>query len=127
MYHKIVNKFDVECLERAMEQGNIMNGIPRELSEKVIGAIRETVGIFDEYYGGMRHPEASLGGDVILLPTIQDTELFYDEILKHYNLNEEYAESVDTVAEGDNIKFLQQTYLLSSDFGIVLVLPMEEE
>jgi hypothetical protein len=127
MYHKIVNKFDVDCLEASITKGRLMNDIPVELKEEVMRAIRGTVSILDEYYGETRHPDSDLGGYTILLPTLQDTELFYDNIIKHYNLNIEYAESVDVLADSGNIKFIQQTYILSSDFGIILVLPLPEE
>lgn len=126
MYHKIVNKFDVDCLEQCMYQSELLNASSSEIKASVMASIKDTVGIFDEYYGASRHPENDLGGFVIFMPTIHDTELFYAKILDHYNLTEECAESIDIVADWGNIKFIQQTYLLSSDFGIVLVLPMME-
>ncbi len=124
MYHKIVNKFDVDCLEKSITMGKLMNDIPTEVKKKVMGAIREIISILDEYYGEARHPDSDLGGFLIFLPAEQDTEMFYDKIMKHYNLDMEYAESVDVVADDGNIKFIQQTYILSSDFSIILVLPM---
>ncbi len=123
MYHKIVNIFDVDCLEASISKGKLTNDIPAEGKEKVMGAIRETVSIFDDYYGESRHPESDLGGFLMFLPTVQDTEMFYDKILNHYCLKVAYAEIDEEIAVSGKIKFRQQTFLLSSDFGIVIVYP----
>ena len=114
----------MDFLDAINTKGRFINYFPVVLKEEVMRAIRGTVSILDEYYGETRHPDSDLGGYTILIPTLQDTELFYDKIMKHYNLDIEYAESVDVVADDGNIKFIQQTYILSSDFGIILVLPM---
>lgn len=123
MYYKIVNKFDADCLEFSIINGSLMNDIQVEVKKKVMGAIRETVSILDEYYGESRHPESDLGGFLIFLPTLQDTEMFYDEILKHYSLDVTYTEVDEELAVSGNIKFRQQTFLLSSDYGLVIVYP----
>lgn len=123
MYQKIVNKYDVEFLDASITKGRLMNDIPAEVKEKVMEVIRETVSIFDDYYGESRHPESDLGGCLIFLPTVQDTEMFYDKILNHYSIEVAYAEVDEEIAVSDNIKFRQQTFLLSSDFGIVIVYP----
>lgn len=126
MYYKIVNEFDVDCLNHSITHGTLMNDIPAEIQEVVIGSIHSTVSIFDDYYGASRHPESDLGGFLIFLPTLDDSELFYTRILNQYNLKEDYSESIDIIAEFGNIKFIQQTYILSSDYGIVLVLPLDK-
>jgi hypothetical protein len=123
MYYKIVNKFDVECLEQSVNQGKVMEGVSSESREKVMEAIRQTISIFDKYYGEQRHPESDLGGYLMFLPTLQDTELFYVKILNHYHLSVECAEVTEEVATSGNLKFIQQTFLLSSDYGIVILYP----
>lgn len=123
MYHKIVNKFDVDCIETSITKGRLMKDIPTEVKERVMGAIRETVSIYDEYYGESRHSERDLGGFLMFLPTLQDKELFYGKILKHYNLDVAYSEVDEEIAVSDNLKFRQQTFLLSSDYGLVIVYP----
>jgi hypothetical protein len=123
MYHKIVNKFDVDCLEASITMGRLMKDIPAEVKEKIMGATRETVSILDEYYGETRNPESNLGGFLMFLPTVQDTEMFYDKILKHYSIEVAYAEADEEVAASGDIRFRRQTFLLSSDYGIIIVYP----
>jgi hypothetical protein len=123
MYYKLVNKFDVECLEECLEQGDILDGIISECKVKVIDTIRQTVNIFDEYYSASRHPESDLGGFLFFLPTLQDTKLFYNKILNYYNLDVAYAEVDEEIAISGSIIFRLQTFLLSSDYGLVIVYP----
>ena len=123
MYYKLVNKFDVECLEECLEQGDILDGIISECKVKVIDTIRQTVNIFDEYYSASRHPESDLGGFLFFLPTLQDTKLFYNKILNYYNLDVVYAEVDEEIAISGSIIFRLQTFLLSSDYGLVIVYP----
>ncbi len=123
MYHKIVNKFDVDCLEVSITQGSLINVISPEVKDKVIGTIREAVTIFDEYYGAARHPESDLGGFLIFIPSLSDKELFYNKILNYYNLDVTYAEIDEELINFNDIKFRQQTFLVSSDYGIVIVYP----
>jgi hypothetical protein len=123
MYYKIVNRFDVECLGQSVYQGNVMEGVSTEYKEKVMEAIRKTINIFDEYYGEQRHPESDLGGYLMFLTTLQDTELFYEKILMHYHLSAECAEVTEEITTSGNLKLIQQTFLLSSDYGIVILYP----
>lgn len=125
MYYKIVNRFDVECLLQSINHKKVMEEVATECREIVMDVIQQTISIFDEYYGEERHPERDLGGYLFFLSTLQDTELFYDKILNHYNLDVEYAEIDEEIAVSDNIKFRQQTFLLSSDYGLVIVFPKQ--
>jgi hypothetical protein len=125
MYYKIVNRFDVECLLQSINHEKVMEEVTAGCREKVMDVIQQTISIFDEYYGEKRHPERDLGGYLLYLPTLQDTKLFYDKILKHYNLDVVYAEIDEEIAVSDNIKFRQQTFLLSSDYGLVIVFPKQ--
>ena len=100
-----------------------MDGIVSGCKEKVFDAIWQTVSILDEYYEASRHPESDLGGFLIFIPTLQDTKLFYNKILNNYNLDIAYAEIDEEIALSGSIKFRQQTFLLSSDYGLVIVYP----
>lgn len=123
MYYKIVNRFDVDCLEDSISQNRLMIDVQAEIKEKVTRAIRDTIAILDEYYGETRLPERDLGGFLIFLPTVQDTQIFYDKILKHFNLDIIYAEIDDEIVASDKIMFRLQIFNLSSDYSLVIVYP----
>lgn len=92
--------------------------------EKLRSSIKEIVWLLAEVYGEFRDPQKDLGGYVIVIEGKED----YTEINTRIHLDmekEAIPEYVDRIRCGDGMVFTISLILLSTDYSIVLVAPMD--
>ncbi|SEV93628.1 hypothetical protein [[Clostridium] fimetarium] len=128
MYYKIVNHFDIECLEDFNQYQLLKTNVIDEKDKlrnfaNVIENAKSTIETFDDNYGATRHPGADLGGYVLIFPTIEHTELFLEKIMGQYSLQPECVEFQDILEQDGKMEWVMQIYILSSDYCLVLIFP----
>jgi hypothetical protein len=95
------------------------------MPSKVIDEIEKVISILDTYYGTERDFQNDDGGYIlIMLPDVMNiSESKRSMFLEKYSIQEDTAEYHDVVADG-NTEWHTELYLISNDYGIVLVYPM---
>ncbi len=88
------------------------------LPTKVMESIKESVDILESFYGVDRDIEADLGGYVAIIQSPSDIEELKENLLDIY---EEIPELVERVTTCNNEVWLKLTFIMSSDYGIVVV------
>lgn len=88
------------------------------LPTTVIESIKESVDILESFYGVDRDIEVDLGGYVAIIQSPSDIEELKENLLDIY---EEIPELVERVTTCNNEVWLKLTFIMSSDYGIVVV------
>ncbi|HII4415234.1 hypothetical protein ACSXC4_14910 (plasmid) [Clostridium perfringens] len=91
----------------------------RELSNypvEVIKSISEIIDILNENYGENRDVDKDLGGDVLVVESIEDVKELKNGILK--DILPEYT---DKIICSEGVNYTSSLFLLSSDFSVVVI------
>ncbi|MBO5208289.1 MAG: hypothetical protein J6B68_02980 [Lachnospiraceae bacterium] len=96
------------------------------LSEEVLASLHEKVKILDSNYGDSRDLEKDLGGYCVVFPTRTDWKEAYQEILNKHHIQKELYEYREQLTGGENC-WIEELYIISSDYGIVLFYPKQTE
>ena len=112
MIYKIWKHEQIDCLQNTFisleSQTEFCN---TDCIQKVIKTLQEYVKILADNYGADRNPDSSLGGWIAV---------FLDENF----LNPKLAEVQEIIVDcGNNIHWLLEIYIVSSDFSYILVFP----
>ena len=90
-----------------------------ELNEypmKVISNISVVIEILNENYGANRNVDKDLGGDVLVVESIEDVKELKNGILK--DILPEYT---DKIICSEGVNYTSSLFLLSSDFSVVVI------
>lgn len=98
------------------EEGLLKN-IPVEVSAKAM----EIATVLDDNYGEERAVEHDLGGYVLILEVAEDVETIKELI----NLEDILPEYVDLITCSNGSKYTNSLMLLSSDYIVSLLIPLE--
>ena len=128
MFYKVVNGFDADMLLEALEDGFVsdIKSMPadyRKACSQANQSLNEQIMRFDEFYDKYRNPDRDLGGFAYFLPTIEDAERFLDKIKEWHHITDMPSEYEDIVAEYHDVEFVEELFILSSDFGLVILYP----
>jgi hypothetical protein len=98
-----------------------------QVIHKVLPTIQEYIGIFESNYSpsNEKDPDTELGGVLYLfVKALNESDPEYKELLSRYHIaSPEYAEIDEVIVSDDVYDYRVQVYILSSDFGIVLIFP----
>lgn len=108
-----MNKLDFGMWQKKV-QGSI--------SDDVIGRVREQINILDEAYGSTRGSR-DMGGYILFFSDKASYDENIDELLAFYNINKDLYEYSDCINEGQDIKWMEELYMLGSDDALVLIHP----
>lgn len=88
----------------------------KNLQSEVIERIKATISILNENYGANRDIEADLGGYVLIVENMVDTQ-----ILKQDKLQVLIPEYTDITECSEGVNWTSSLFLLSSDYAIIVV------
>lgn len=127
MIYKIWKHEQIDCLQNTFisleSQTEFCN---TDCIQKVIKTLQEYVKILADNYGADRNPDSSLGGwiAVFLDENFNTIQYEYKEFLDEHFLNPKLAEVQEIIVDcGNNIHWLLEIYIVSSDFSYILVFP----
>lgn len=124
MYYKITNLTDVECLKRSIKsRKDEIKQEDYDMFLEVMSSIENNINILSENYGDNRDSDSNLGGYLLLFTSTKDEELL-NVIYERYGINQEYAEFDDVLAENEKMQWTSRLFIISSDYGVVIVLPV---
>ena len=98
----------------------------RECVTEIIGIANKYIDILDDNYGKARNPDTSLGGWIALIvdESVEKIEAEYSEFMNRHSLKRELAEVSESIFKCNNeLQWVLEIYIVSSDFGYVLLLP----
>lgn len=93
-----------------------------DLSMEVIAVVREAVTILDAEYGENREASCDLGGYVLVIEAKDEMEQLAE---LHIDVKVDSPEYIDVIACCDGNVFTSSLILLSSDFSVVVIMPLE--
>lgn len=89
--------------------------------DTVLGLLHKRVKTFDEYYSSTRDLEKDLGGYCIIFPSGSSRNgNEYQVFLNQQHVNIEKYEYRDSVWKNEKYCWIEELYLLSSDYGIII-------
>ena len=119
MYHKIGTSKEYQELRKQVSQF---------MPESVWVALADRVKIMDNYYGKDRDIAKDMGGYCVIFPPDQSLDVKeYKGILDKYHLRQgewEYREQL--VSDNVSAVWIEELYLVDSDYGIILFYPLLE-
>ena len=132
MYFKVINRLDVEALRQEAEDGLLWSNESLTSDEKEVcmmslSGVGETIRILDSAYRSDRDAEADLGGFVYFFPSIKDYERYVGRIKDYHHMTGLITEFTDVLSEKEGFQMVSETYILSSDYSIVLVYPVKTQ
>ncbi len=92
-----------------------------QLPEEVIAVVREAVTVLDTEYGANRAADSGYGGYVLVIESEEDFARL-KEI--HLEVEKEIPEYVHSIVCSDGQVFSSSLFLLGSDFGVVVIIPL---
>ena len=118
MYHIIGTVKQMEALS-----ASIMGCIPSQILER----LKQRIETLQECYGADRDLEADLGGYVVLfLSMSQNEQTQRKNILERYQVCDDEYEYRNVIITENNHKWIEELYILSSDYSIVMFYPIFE-
>jgi hypothetical protein len=96
-------------------------GLLKNLPAEIAGKALEIVTILDENYSETRDVEHDLGGYALIAETAEDVKTIKELI----DLEDTLPEYVDLISCKNNDNYTNSLMLLSSDFSISLLIPLE--
>ena len=94
------------------------------LEEEVQTYALEALTILDEEYGTDRDPITDLGGYVVILESQEDIQ----QLAELHNIDlakNPYLEFVDFIYPEKGSRYTASLFLLSSDYGLIIILPYD--
>ena len=114
MYYIVGTKKQYESLYEALE---------KIIPDKVLDSLYKKVTVLDENYGDTRNLQKSLGGYCAVFPTIEDCKKSYQTILDKHFIQAELYEYQEEIMADDRYCWIEELYMISSDYGIVMFYP----
>lgn len=94
----------------------------------VLELIKEKITIFDEWYGSDRDLTEDLGGYCVVFPCVEmRNEEEYQKLMFKFRLQKEQYEYRDILLRQDGFIWVEELFLLSSDYGLVVFYAEKEE
>ena len=128
MYYKLVNRFDVkelqkECVDVELPELSVMSEKRRSAYALLIASVGECVETIVENYGDERKADSDLGGYVYLFPSAEDYRKHIDSVKEFHHITEQLPEYEDVISEAEGIEMVQELFLVSDDFAVILGYP----
>ena len=103
---------------------SIMGYIPRVILER----LKQRIETLQECYGAGRDLEADLGGYVVLFPSMTlEEKTEHRNILEKYHAQDDEYEYQNIISTEDGQEWVEELYILSADYGIVMFYPITAE
>ena len=119
MYHVIGTIKQMERLS-----ASFVNYLPTQIWER----LKEKIEILEQCYGADRDLEADLGGYAVIFPSMSPNEQEeHRNILEKYHAEEHEYEYQDIISTEDGQEWVEELYILSADYGIVMFYPVATE
>ena len=116
MYHVIGTMKQMEALS-----ASLTDCLPSQIWER----LKQRIETLEECYGVDRDLEADLGGYVVSFSSMsQNEQAEHRNILERYHADVNECEFQDVVIVGDEQKWIEELYILSADYGIVMFYPI---
>ena len=116
MYHVIGTVEQMEELS-----ASIKDCLPIQIWER----LKKKIKSLEQCYGADRDLEANLGGYAVIFSSMSQEE--HRKILEKYHAQEEAYEYRDIISTEGGQKWVEELYILSSDYGIVMFYPIMAE
>jgi len=119
-----------ELKDKLNDLGKTTDICNEECVNKIVQIVNEYIDILNDNYGEKRNPDTSLGGwiAVILNFSLENIQAEYREFLNSYSLERELAEVSECVVECENgVQWILEIYIVSSDYGYVVLFPKQNE
>lgn len=99
----------------------------KDVPNEVIQIVVEAVTILDAEYGADRGTDSGYGGFILVLQSKErSTQFLQQQLTKiHVDIDSVVPEYVESIICSDGQNFSNTLILCGSDFGVVLLLPME--
>lgn len=119
MYHIIGTVEQMEALSASLTDW---------LLSQILERLKQRIETLQECYGADRDLEADLGGYVVLFPsmTLEEKTEHRNILEKYHTRNDEY-EYEEIISTEDGQEWVEELYILSADFGIVMFYPVATE
>lgn len=112
----------VEQMEKL--SASFMDCIPSQVSER----LRQRIETLEECYGADRDLEEDLGGYAVIFHSMTLKEQAeHRNILEKYHADVNEYEFQDVITVGEGQKWIEELYILSADFAIIVFYPVEAE
>lgn len=103
---------------------SFMDCIPSQVSER----LRQRIETLEECYGADRDLEEDLGGYAVIFHSMTLKEQAeHRNILEKYHADVNEYEFQDVITVGEGQKWIEELYILSADFAIIVFYPVEAE
>lgn len=94
----------------------------------VLERLKEVLKTLDKCYGADRDMDADLGGYCVMFPQMcTDEQKEYEMLLQKYHVQKEEYEYRDELMECNGMIWIEEMFILSTDYGIVFFYPKEIE
>lgn len=118
MYHVIGTVEQMEALSVVLEES-----LPMQVWERM----KQQLETLEKYYGADRDMDADLGGYVVLFPFMcKNEQTEHKNILERYHASDDEYEYRNIILAENNHKWIEELYVLSSDYSIVIFYPIVE-
>lgn len=118
MYQVIGTVEQMEALS-----ASVKDCIPTQVLER----LKHQLEVFDKSYGVSRDIDTDLGGYVVLfLSMSQNEQTEHKNILERYHVHDDEYEYRNIILTKNNYKWIEELYILSSDYSIVIFYPVVE-
>ena len=119
MYHVIGTVKQMEALSESF-----MDCIPTQILER----LKQRIETLEVCYGANRDLEADLGGYVVLFISMsQNEQTEHRNILEKHHAQDDEYEYQDIISTKDGQEWVEELYILSADYGIVMFYPVTAE
>lgn len=112
----------------AKQLENLIQSVRYIVPDPVLEQIKRTTETLDNCYGSERDLNASLGGYAILFTTTDKNDKKTQmDIFQKYNIREQDYEYRDCIASCGGLKWMEELFILSSDYSLVMYYPLSSE
>lgn len=126
MYYKITNNMDLYCLSHSIKKIEAKYSVDEvEMFNNIVEVVKENIEILCSNYGEGRNADRDLGGYVLLFLSSEDKDLLV-ELLMSYSVGIDDFEYDSVIVENNYVQWRVSCYVLSSDYGIIIVRPIAE-
>lgn len=118
MYHVIGTVKQMKALSVSL-----VDCLPSQVWER----LKQRIETLEQCYGADRDLEADLGGYVVIFPSMsQNEQTEHRNILEKYHAKEHEYEYQDVISTEDGQEWVEELFILSADYGIVMFYPYME-
>ena len=128
MYYKIVNMCDWNNFQKSVKEGSLLevNALGEEYLKSysiLIDSLGEQISILDEFYGKERKAERDLGGVAYCFTIYEDYKRFLESIKEVHHISEIYPEYTDVIVQMKGYEMIQELFIISNDFAVIMIYP----